>query len=149
MPTPSHIVLLGAGFAALTAARELRRRAPNALLTRVAPKAEFVYPPSLIWQPTGIRNCTDLVRPLATFLRNHRLRFEAATVTGLRDGGRIVFDFGGNPKEPSAMRGGPMFELLFGVETWLRQQGKRERFVHCVFRHTRRLESVFSNVCRQ
>ena len=26
------------------------------------------------------------------------------------------------------MRGGPMFELLFGVDTWLRQQGKRDRF---------------------
>lgn len=44
------------------------------------------------------------------------------------DGGSIAFGFGGNPKEPSAMRGGPMFELLFGVDTWLRQQGKRERF---------------------
>lgn len=184
MPNAHHIVILGAGFAALTAARELRRRAPNALITLVAPKAEFVYLPSLIWVPTGIRKGNDLVLPLDTFLRNHRLRFVAATVTGLQDGGRLVltdgepvrndaliiatggrflkslpgiehaltlcegvasaekirarlqamdggriaFGFGGNPKEPSAMRGGPMFELLFGVETWLRQQGKRERF---------------------
>ena len=44
------------------------------------------------------------------------------------DGGHVAFGFGGNPKEPSAMRGGPMFELLFGVETWLRQQGKRDKF---------------------
>ena len=49
------------------------------------------------------------------------------------DGGRIAFGFGGNPKEPSAMRGGPMFELLFGVDTWLRQQGKRERFTLTFF----------------
>ena len=40
----------------------------------------------------------------------------------------VAFGFGGNTKEPSAMRGGPMFELLFGVETWLRQQGKRDKF---------------------
>jgi sulfide:quinone oxidoreductase len=48
-------------------------------------------------------------------------------------GGHIAFGFGGNPKEPSAMRGGPMFELLFGVETWLRQQGKRENFTLTFF----------------
>ena len=46
--------------------------------------------------------------------------------------GHVAFGFGGNPKEPSAMRGGPMFELLFGVETWLRQQGKRDKF-HLTF----------------
>ena len=44
------------------------------------------------------------------------------------DGGTIAMGFGGNPKEPSAMRGGPMFELLFGLDTWLRQQGTREKF---------------------
>lgn len=35
--------------------------------------------------------------------------------------GTIAMGFGGNPKEPSAMRGGPMFELLFGVESMLHQ----------------------------
>ena len=44
------------------------------------------------------------------------------------DGGTIAFGFGGNPKEPSAMRGGPVFEFLFGTDTLLRQQGRRERF---------------------
>ena len=44
------------------------------------------------------------------------------------DGGTIAMGFGGNPKEPSAMRGGPMFELLFGLDTWLRRQGTRDRF---------------------
>lgn len=179
-----HIVILGAGFAALTAVRELRRRSPRAQITLIAPKAEFVYLPSLIWVPTGIRKGSDLILSLKTFLDDHDVKFKAASVTGLKDGGRtvitdqgeiandalliatggrflkgmpgiehaltlcegvvaaevigerlrkmesgnIVFGFGGNPKEPSAMRGGPMFELLFGVETWLRQQGKRERF---------------------
>ena len=42
-------------------------------------------------------------------------------------GGTIAFGFAGNPKEPSAMRGGPMFELLFGLDTWLRKQGKLPR----------------------
>jgi len=44
------------------------------------------------------------------------------------DGGTIAFGFAGNPKEPAAMRGGPMFEFLFGIDNWLRQQGRRDRF---------------------
>jgi len=44
------------------------------------------------------------------------------------DGGTLAFGFAGNPKEPSAMRGGPVFEFLFGIESWLRKQGRRERF---------------------
>ena len=42
--------------------------------------------------------------------------------------GTIAVGFSGNPKEPSAMRGGPMFEFLFGTDTLLRQQGRRENF---------------------
>ncbi len=44
------------------------------------------------------------------------------------DGGTVAFGFAGNPKEPSAMRGGPVFEFLFGVDTLLRQQGRRDKF---------------------
>lgn len=44
------------------------------------------------------------------------------------DGGTLAFGFAGNPKEPAAMRGGPVFEFLFGIDTWLRRQGRRERF---------------------
>ncbi len=43
-------------------------------------------------------------------------------------GGTIAIGFAGNPNEPSAMRGGPMFEFLFGIDTLLRKQGRRERF---------------------
>ena len=85
-----RIFILGAGFAALTAARELRRRAPQALITLVAPKAEFVYLPSLIWIPSGIRKGSDLVVPLTHFISKYRVEFIAAKVTGLRDGGRTV-----------------------------------------------------------
>lgn len=183
MSSLPRIVILGAGFAALTAVRELRRRAPKASITLVAPRAEFVYLPSLIWVPTGIRRGGDLVLPLDNFFRDHGVEYVAARVTGLENGGRtvltdggpihndalliatggrfikklpgiehaltlcegvaaaeaikdrlermdrgrIALGFGGNPNEPSAMRGGPMFELLFGIDTWLRQQGKRER----------------------
>ncbi len=42
--------------------------------------------------------------------------------------GTIAFGFAGNPKEPSAMRGGPIFEFLFGVDTLLKQQKRRKKF---------------------
>ena len=44
------------------------------------------------------------------------------------DGGTIAMGFAGNPKEPSAMRGGPMFEFLFGIDTQLRKEQRRDRF---------------------
>lgn len=44
------------------------------------------------------------------------------------DSGTIAFGFAGNPKEPSAMRGGPMFEFAFGTDTLLRQRGIRDKF---------------------
>ncbi len=44
------------------------------------------------------------------------------------DGGTLAFGFGGNPKEPTAMRGGPMFEFLFGTDELLRKQGRRDKF---------------------
>ena len=40
--------------------------------------------------------------------------------------GTIAVGFSGNPEEPSAVRGGPAFEILFGIETWLCQQGRRQ-----------------------
>lgn len=43
-------------------------------------------------------------------------------------GGTLAFGFSGNPKEPSAMRGGPVFEFLFGIDAWLRKQGRRDNF---------------------
>ncbi|MEZ5588101.1 MAG: FAD-dependent oxidoreductase [Sedimenticolaceae bacterium] len=44
------------------------------------------------------------------------------------EGGTLAFGFAGNPNEPAAMRGGPVFEFLFGIDAFLRQQGRRDRF---------------------
>ncbi|MDR0274493.1 MAG: NAD(P)/FAD-dependent oxidoreductase [Burkholderiaceae bacterium] len=43
-------------------------------------------------------------------------------------GGTIAVGFATNPNEQSAMRGGPMFEFLFGIDALLRQQGRRSQF---------------------
>ncbi len=180
----AHIVLLGSGFAALTAVRELRKRDRKARITLVAPKAELMYYPSLIWVPSGLRRGVDLQIDVSGFLAKQMVELHAGRVTGLADGGRtiltdsgtltndalliasggrflkamsgiehalticegapaaeairerlekldggtIAFGFGTNPKEQGAMRGGPMFELLFGIDTLLRRQGRRDRF---------------------
>jgi len=42
--------------------------------------------------------------------------------------GTLTFGFSGNPNEPAAMRGGPLFEFLFGIDTLLRRQKRRDRF---------------------
>lgn len=48
----------------------------------------------------------------------------------LRDmrGGTIAVGFAGNPNEPSAVRGGPMFEFLFGIDEQLKREGRRGQF---------------------
>jgi len=178
-----QITIIGAGFAALSAARKLRELDANVEITLVAPKAELIFLPSLIWIPSGKRKAEDLRIPLDRFLNNYRIRFVAGEATGLENGGRtvltstgkmendgliiacggrfikklpgiehailpcegiaaaekirervaalkqgnIALGFAGNPNEPSAMRGGPMFEFLFGLDTQLRREGRRNK----------------------
>ena len=181
---PIRITVLGAGFAGLSTVRELRRRDPQAQITLVAPRAELHYLPGIIWIPSGLRQRRDLVVPLDNFFKRMKVRFVAAEVTGLAEGGRITLTsngplandalviatggrfikklpgiehaitpcegiaaaerirdrlasmqggtiavgFAGNPQEPSAVRGGPMFEFLFGLDHQLRREGRRDRF---------------------
>ncbi len=180
----SRVTVIGAGFGALTAVQKLRKLDSGLQIDVIAPKAEFVYLPGLIWIPVGLRSGADLTLSLDGFFRRMRVNFHAGRVEGLRDGGRVVitdagevendgliiasggrfikklpgiehaitpcegipaaerirdrlesmeggtiaFGFASNPKEPSAMRGGPMFEFLFGIDRWLRKQGRRDRF---------------------
>ena len=42
--------------------------------------------------------------------------------------GKIAMGFGGNPKDSSAVRGGPAFEVLFNVNTMLKKKGIRDNF---------------------
>lgn len=178
------ISVLGSGFAALTAVKELRKQVPDAEITVISPRAELVYLPSLIWIPSGLRQGDDLRIDLSRFFTRQKVLHKAAQVTGVSNDGRVVhtdqgdvendalliatggrfikklpgiehvitpcegipaaeairdrlnalsggtiaIGFGGNPNEPSAMRGGPMFEFLFGIDTLLRKQGRRDQF---------------------
>ena len=42
--------------------------------------------------------------------------------------GKIAFGFGGNPKDTSAVRGGPGFELMFNLHHQLKKKGIRNNF---------------------
>lgn len=184
MTMPTRITVIGAGFGALSAVRELRRRDAQAEIILVAPRAELHYLPGIIWIPAGLRTREQLVVPLANFFRRMAVRHVQAEVTGLREGGRVVdttagevrndalviasggrfikklpgiehaltpcegiavaeqirdrlramtggtiaVGFAGNPNEPSAVRGGPMFEFLFGIDEQLRREGRRGQF---------------------
>jgi sulfide:quinone oxidoreductase len=45
-----------------------------------------------------------------------------------RGSGKIAFGFGGNPKDPSGVRGGPAFELFFNLHHHLKKLGLRDCF---------------------
>ena len=42
--------------------------------------------------------------------------------------GKVCFGFGGNPKDSSAVRGGPGFELMFNLHNTLKKKGIRDNF---------------------
>ena len=45
-----------------------------------------------------------------------------------RGSGKIAIGFGGNPKDKSAVRGGPAFELMFNIHNYLKSKKLRENF---------------------
>ncbi len=45
-----------------------------------------------------------------------------------RGSGKIAMGFGANPKDSSAVRGGPAFEVLFNVHNYLKKRGVRKNF---------------------
>ena len=179
-----NITILGTGFAALSAIKQTRKASPNAQITVIGASENFIYYPSLIWVPSGMRTGDDLKINLHNFFNRKKVQFIEARVENVINGGRtvvttqgefendgliiatggrfikklpgiehaitpcegidaakqikerletmtggtIAIGFGGNPKEPSAMRGGPMFEFVFGIDTLLRRQGRRDQF---------------------
>ena len=181
----THIIILGSGFGALTAVKEIRKAKVEAQITVVSPNNHLTYLPSLIWMPSGLRNSADIDVNLEKFFAREGVVWHQGSVVNVTDGGRrvetdtgtltndyliiatggryiqklpgikehaiipcqgpafgqqihdrinamdggtIAVGFGANPKEPKAVRGGPMFEFLFNIETMLRKQGRRDKF---------------------
>lgn len=90
MSTSAKITVAGAGFAALTGVRELRKRLPDAEITLVAPKPEFVYLPSLIWVPYGLRKGEDLVYDIMPLLKKLGVTYVQGSVRGISEDGRTL-----------------------------------------------------------
>jgi len=180
-----HTVVIGSGFAGLTAIRQLRSQGYNAPITLISPRPIFFYFPSLIWVPAGKRSENDLTFSLEQFFARYNVDYHRGSVSKILhsenkvitesgaeinfdtliigsggrfikklpgiehvftpcegyaptkaytdrlnklDSGTLAFGFASNPKEPAAMRGGPIFEFIFGIDTLLRQQGRRDKF---------------------
>ena len=56
-----RITILGSGFGALSAVRELRARGCKDEITRVSPRSELHYLPGIIWIPSGLRTREQLI----------------------------------------------------------------------------------------
>ena len=112
------ITIIGTGFAALTAVRELRKRSRDVDICVISPRAEFVFLPSLIWIPSGIRKPQDLVIPLHNFFARQRVDFVEAEVTGMKDGGRTVLTDKGEISNDAVViaSGGRFIKKLPGIE---------------------------------
>jgi sulfide:quinone oxidoreductase len=87
---PKRVTVIGAGFGALSAVRELRRRDASIKIALVAPRAELHYLPGIIWIPSGLRTRDQLVVQLENFFRRMRVTHVPGEVTGLSDDGRVV-----------------------------------------------------------
>ncbi len=74
--------------------------------------------------PKGVEHTYTISRD-AEFTQEYRDALDALIKKG---SGRIAMGFGGNPKDPSAVRGGPTFELMFNVDNLLRRRGLRDKF---------------------
>jgi len=80
-------------------------------------------------RPKGVEHTfTISARPEST----QKLK-EALDVLLEKGEGRIAMGFGGNPKDPTAVRGGPAFELMFNVDRLLRRRGLRDKFTLTFF----------------
>ncbi|MCW9089283.1 MAG: FAD-dependent oxidoreductase, partial [Gammaproteobacteria bacterium] len=112
------ITIIGSGFAALTAVRQLRKRNTAVEITVISPRAAFLYLPSLIWIPSRIRSPEQLQVPLDNFFRRMHVNFIQAEMTGLKDAGRTVITDQGEVSNDALLiaSGGRFIKKLPGIE---------------------------------
>lgn len=80
-------------------------------------------------QPKGVDFTTTVCgKPEQT--AQFRDKLDALVAKG---SGKIAIGFGGNPKDKSAVRGGPAFEMLFNINHYLKKKGIRNNFELSMF----------------
>ena len=75
-------------------------------------------------RPKGIENTLSICGSPDEALKIKDKVFELIE----KGNGTIAAGFGGNPKDPTAVRGGPVFEVLFNIDTLLRDKKIRDKF---------------------
>lgn len=78
----THIVVVGSSFAGFTAAIELKKKLGDRHDVTVLSKSEqFLFMPSLIWLPFGLRKKEDITFDVREPLEKHGVRFRLGEVT--------------------------------------------------------------------
>lgn len=90
MTTKKKILVLGSSFAGFTAAIELKKRAPHHDVVVVSKSREFLFMPSLIWVPFGLRKREDITFDVAPIFEKKGIRFVEAAVTKIDPVGQFV-----------------------------------------------------------
>lgn len=82
MHNGKRIVIIGSSFAGFTAAIELKNKLKDQHQISVLSKTdEFLFMPSLIWVPFGLRKRQDISFSVAPILERRGIEFKQATVT--------------------------------------------------------------------
>jgi NADH dehydrogenase len=98
-----HVVIVGAGFAGLAAAKALAKGKPRVRITMIEQHNYHLFQPLLYQVATGVVEPADIARPVRGVVRGHgRLSVRMGTVTGVdldarvvltEDGQRIGYDY--------------------------------------------------------
>jgi sulfide:quinone oxidoreductase len=93
---PSRIVIVGSNFAGFTAALELKKQlAAEAEVIVISATERFLFMPSLIWVPFGLRRESDISFPLAPIYAEAGVVFRHTTATRIDlENRRVVHGLG-------------------------------------------------------
>lgn len=88
----ANIVVLGGNFAGLTTALEARRRLGNTYdrIIVISRSEDFLFVPSLIWVPFGLRDISQISLPLKPIFDNHDIEFIHAEATKVNIDSQVV-----------------------------------------------------------
>ena len=106
-----NIVVLGSNFAGATASMEIKRKLKGDVnVTVVSPSKKFLYVPSLIWVPFGLRTLEEITFDIEPILKKKKIQF-------LQDGSKKIY----GDKNKVELESGKI--LNYDVEGVIRVQG--------------------------
>ena len=113
-----NITILGTGFAAMTAIKQIRKQAPESNITVIAPQKKMVYLPSIVWIPSGLKKGSDLIVNLENFFRKQKVKFLEGSVQNITNDGRTVITAHGEVHNDGLIiaTGGRFIKKLPGIE---------------------------------